>query len=163
MALRLQIYRRIAGLSTQQQIDAIVDVAWRTYDEYHKSPRSLRQWCKLCGGHLMTEHPTMKLTDVYAAILPKLKFSPGLHVFYEETVLRIPDGKPKQKDEARRYLAKANAAHRFSDALSVAYDLQFSSSCAARLPEASTSTSMKPASRSSTMQVPALRYFTRCS
>ena len=23
---------------------------------------------------------------------------PGLHVFYEETVLRIPDGKPKQKD-----------------------------------------------------------------
>ena len=35
---------------------------------------------------------------VYAAILPKLKFSPGLHVFYEETVLRIPDGMPKQKD-----------------------------------------------------------------
>jgi hypothetical protein len=40
----------------------------------------------------------MGLTDVYASILPKLEFSPGLHVFYEETVLRIPDGTPKQKD-----------------------------------------------------------------
>ena len=47
---------------------------------------------------LLTEHPQMGLTDVYAAVLPKLKFNPGLHVFYEETVLRIPDGKPKQKD-----------------------------------------------------------------
>jgi hypothetical protein len=66
--------------------------------KFAKTPRSIRQWCKTCGGHLLTEHPEMGLTDVYAAILPKLKFSPGLHVFYEETVLRIPDGKPKQKD-----------------------------------------------------------------
>lgn len=40
----------------------------------------------------------MGLTDVYAAILPKLAFKAGLHVFYEESVLRIPDGLPKQKD-----------------------------------------------------------------
>ena len=66
--------------------------------KFAKTPRSIRQWCKSCGGHLLTEHPEMGLTDVYASILPKLKFSPGLHVFYEETVLRIPDGKPKQKD-----------------------------------------------------------------
>ena len=66
--------------------------------KFAKTPRSIRQWCKTCGGHLLTEHPEMGLTDVYAAVLPKLKFSPGLHVFYEETVLRIPDGKPKQKD-----------------------------------------------------------------
>ena len=66
--------------------------------QYAKTPKSLRQWCKTCGGHLLTEHPQMGLTDVYAAVLPKLKFSPGLHVFYEETVLRIPDGQPKQKD-----------------------------------------------------------------
>ena len=66
--------------------------------KYAKTPRSIRQWCKNCGGHLLTEHPQMGLTDVYAAVLPKLKFNPGLHVFYEETVLRIPDGKPKQKD-----------------------------------------------------------------
>ena len=66
--------------------------------KFAKTPRSIRQWCKTCGGHLLTEHPEMGLTDVYAAILPKLEFSPGLHVFYEETVLHIPDGKPKQKD-----------------------------------------------------------------
>ena len=66
--------------------------------KYAKTPKSIRQWCKTCGGHLFTEHPAMGLTDVYAAILPKLKFAPGLHVHYQETVLRIPDGKPKQKD-----------------------------------------------------------------
>lgn len=66
--------------------------------KFAKTPRSIRQWCKDCGGHLLTEHPEMGLTDVYAAILPKLKFDAGLHVFYAETVLRIPDGKPKQKD-----------------------------------------------------------------
>lgn len=65
--------------------------------KYARTPNSIRQWCKNCGGHLLAEHPAMGLTDVYAAILPKLKFSPGLHVFYEETALRIPDGKPKQK------------------------------------------------------------------
>jgi hypothetical protein len=66
--------------------------------KFARTPKSIRQWCTTCGGHLLTEHPAMGLTDVYAAILPKLQFSPGLHVFYEETVLRIPDGKPKQKD-----------------------------------------------------------------
>jgi len=66
--------------------------------KYAKTPRSIRQWCKTCGGHILTEHPELGLTDVYAAILPKLKFSPSLHVFYEETVLRMHDGKPKQKD-----------------------------------------------------------------
>ena len=66
--------------------------------KYAKTPKSIRQWCKTCGGHLLTEHPAMGLTDVYAAILPKLAFKPGLHVFYEETVLHIHDGLPKQKD-----------------------------------------------------------------
>jgi hypothetical protein len=65
---------------------------------YNKSPGSTRKWCKKCGGHLMTDHPGMKLVDVYAAIIPALKFAPALHVHYQETVLRIPDGKPKLKD-----------------------------------------------------------------
>jgi hypothetical protein len=51
-----------------------------------------------------------------------------------DQLFRIALSKPKQKDEALRYLTKANTAHRFSDALSIAYDLHFSSSCAARLP-----------------------------
>jgi hypothetical protein len=54
-----------------------------------------------CGGVEVTvtgEPAAMGLTDVYAAILPKLEFKPGLHVFYAETVLHIHDGLPKLKD-----------------------------------------------------------------
>jgi hypothetical protein len=65
---------------------------------YAKTDNSHRKWCKKCGGHLMTDHPGMKLVDVYASILPSLKFEPGLHVFYGETKLRIKDGLPKFKD-----------------------------------------------------------------
>jgi hypothetical protein len=46
----------------------------------------------------MTNHPQMGLVDVYAATLPKLKFAPGLHVNYAETVLPMRDGLPKFKD-----------------------------------------------------------------
>lgn len=65
---------------------------------YNKTPVSLRKWCKVCGGHLFAEHPTFKLTDVFAAMTPKLKFTPGVHVNYQESVLRIKDGLPKMKD-----------------------------------------------------------------
>src|SRR6202008_3056391 len=56
---------------------------------YNKTPISYRKWCTRCGGHLFTDHPTMGLVDVYAAMLPQLKFEPALHVNYQETVLRI--------------------------------------------------------------------------
>ncbi|HEY6641313.1 GFA family protein [Povalibacter sp.] len=65
---------------------------------YNKTPISYRNWCTKCGGHVFTEHPTLGLVDVYAATLPQLVFEPALHVHYQETVLRIPDGKPKMKD-----------------------------------------------------------------
>jgi hypothetical protein len=65
---------------------------------YSKSPASLRKWCKKCGGHLFTDHPGFGLVDVYAALLPQLRFEPGVHVNYAETVLQIHDGKPKLKD-----------------------------------------------------------------
>ena len=68
---------------------------------YAKTKQSIRKWCKKCGGHLLTEHPGMGLTDVYAAIIPKLKFQPGLHVHYQETVLPMKDGLPKMKDLPR--------------------------------------------------------------
>ena len=51
-----------------------------------------------CGGHLMNNHPTIGLVDVYAATIPTLKFVPGVHVNYSETVLRMRDGLPKLKD-----------------------------------------------------------------
>lgn len=65
---------------------------------YNKTPNSYRKWCKLCGGHILTEHPGMGLTDVYSAIIPDLPYRPGLHVHYQESVLPIKDGLPKMKD-----------------------------------------------------------------
>ncbi|MGH8028435.1 MAG: GFA family protein [Arenimonas sp.] len=65
---------------------------------YNKTPISARKWCKDCGGHLFSDHPTMGLVDVYAAMLPTLSFQPGVHVHYQESVLRIADGLPKFRD-----------------------------------------------------------------
>ena len=65
---------------------------------YNKTPRSSRKWCKTCGGHLMTEHPAIRLVDVYAAILPTLEFKPREHLHYQEVVLRMADSLAKHKD-----------------------------------------------------------------
>jgi len=65
---------------------------------YNKTQESSRSWCKTCGGHIFTEHPTMGLIDVYAAVIPDLPFEPGVHVHYQATVLHIKDGLPKMKD-----------------------------------------------------------------
>ena len=65
---------------------------------FQKTEMSQRQYCRTCGGHIMTNHPTLGMVDVYAATLPMLKFDPGLHVNYAETVLPIRDGLPKFKD-----------------------------------------------------------------
>jgi len=65
---------------------------------YRKNPSSERQFCTQCGGHVMTFHPPFGLIDVYAAAIPSLKFKPGLHVNYAETVLPMGDGLPKLKD-----------------------------------------------------------------
>jgi hypothetical protein len=65
---------------------------------YWKTPNSHRKWCTECGGHVFSEHPTMGLTDVSMALLPKLDFQPALHVNYQECVLPIRDGVVKLKD-----------------------------------------------------------------
>ena len=65
---------------------------------FTKTNMSGRQFCKKCGGHIMTDHPPLGLIDVYAATIPSLTFSPGVHVNYSETVLRMKDGLPKLKD-----------------------------------------------------------------
>lgn len=65
---------------------------------YNKTPQSFRKFCKSCGGHILTEHPTFNLTDVYAAIIPDFPFKPAIHVFYEATVLPMKDGLPKFRD-----------------------------------------------------------------
>ena len=65
---------------------------------FHKTERSYRKWCALCGGHLFTDHPEWKLIDVYAATIPELPFKPGVHVNYAQSALRMKDGLPKLKD-----------------------------------------------------------------
>lgn len=65
---------------------------------FHKTERSYRKFCTSCGGHLMTDHPQWKLVDIYAATLPELRHEAGVHVHYQETVLRMRDGLPKMKD-----------------------------------------------------------------
>ena len=63
-----------------------------------KTPQSQRQYCARCGGHLMANHPSLGLVDVFAAMIPTFKFAPGVHVNYAETVLPMHDGLTKFKD-----------------------------------------------------------------
>ncbi len=65
---------------------------------YAKTEVSHRQFCRLCGGHVMAEHPTFGMADVFAATVPDFPFAPTLHVNYGEKVLAIRDGLPKFKD-----------------------------------------------------------------
>jgi hypothetical protein len=65
---------------------------------FNKTPGSTRQFCSQCGGHVMTDHPAMGLTDVYAATIPTAGFKPAIHVNYAETVLPMKDGLPKFRD-----------------------------------------------------------------
>ena len=67
-------------------------------ETFQKTPQSQRQYCAKCGGHLMTNHPSLGLVDVFAATIPTIKFSPAVHVNYAETVLPMRDGLPKLKD-----------------------------------------------------------------
>ncbi len=65
---------------------------------YHKTDNSYRKWCKTCGGHFLSEHPVMGLTDVYAAAIPDFDYPAAVHVNYQEKTLQIKDGLPKLKD-----------------------------------------------------------------
>jgi hypothetical protein len=70
---------------------------------FQKTEVSRRQYCTKCGGHLMTNHPPLGLVDVFAATLPTLEFSPGVHINYAETVLPMRDGIPKLKDFPKEF------------------------------------------------------------
>lgn len=65
---------------------------------FQKSEMSERQFCTKCGGHIMTGHPTLGFTDVYAAVIPTVAVKPTVHLNYAETVLPIRDGLPKLRD-----------------------------------------------------------------
>jgi hypothetical protein len=65
---------------------------------FQKTIFSQRHYCAKCSGHLMADHPTIGLVYVFAATIPTLAFSPGVHINYAETVLPMRDGLPKLKD-----------------------------------------------------------------
>jgi hypothetical protein len=65
---------------------------------FAKTPMTERKFCKKCGGHLMGDHPSLKLVDIFAGILPDLAFKPAVHINYVETVLPMKDGLPKLRD-----------------------------------------------------------------
>jgi hypothetical protein len=65
---------------------------------YAKTPMTERQFCKLCGGHLMARHPSLQMVDVFAATIPDFPFMPAVHLNYAETVLPMRDGLPKLRD-----------------------------------------------------------------
>ena len=65
---------------------------------FNKTENSYRKFCKACGGHLMTEHPGMKLVDVYVNVLQGFTHEPTLHVHYGSKMVSLKDGLPKFKD-----------------------------------------------------------------
>jgi hypothetical protein len=78
--------------------DVQITAGAENVSSFEKTKLSQRQYCKKCGGHLMTNHPPLGLVDVFAATIPSLDFIPGVHVNYAETVLPMRDGLPKLKD-----------------------------------------------------------------
>ena len=65
---------------------------------FNKTENSYRKFCKICGGHLMNEHPRMRLVDVYANLLQGFVHKPTLHVNYLSKMVSVKDGLPKFKD-----------------------------------------------------------------
>lgn len=65
---------------------------------FNKTEHSYRKFCRRCGGHLMTEHPRMRLTDVYANLLQGFVHQPTLHVNYANKMVSVKDGLPKFAD-----------------------------------------------------------------
>jgi hypothetical protein len=65
---------------------------------FHKTENSYRKFCKICGGHVMTDHPRMRLIDVYANLLRGYTHAPTLHANYGSKTVSVRDGLPKYKD-----------------------------------------------------------------
>ena len=65
---------------------------------FHKTENSYRKFCKVCGGHIMTDHPRMRLVDVYANLLKGYTHAPTLHANYGSKTVSVKDGLPKYRD-----------------------------------------------------------------
>ncbi|MDN4987760.1 GFA family protein [Bradyrhizobium arachidis] len=65
---------------------------------FNKTEHSYRKFCRRCGGHVMTEHPRMRLIDVYANLLKGYEHQPTLHANYASKMVSVRDGLPKYAD-----------------------------------------------------------------
>lgn len=65
---------------------------------FNKTEHSYRKFCRRCGGHVMTEHPRMRLIDVYANLLKGYRHQPTLHANYASKMVSVRDGLPKYVD-----------------------------------------------------------------
>ena len=66
--------------------------------EYNTHENTYRQWCKVCGGHLLAGTRSGDSSTSSRRRIPDFPFAAGVHVNYESTVLPIKDGLPKLKD-----------------------------------------------------------------
>jgi hypothetical protein len=65
---------------------------------FNKTGMSDRQFCTKCGGHVMSRHPGLGVTDVPAGVMAGIDFRPSVHLNYAEAVLAVRDGLPKLRD-----------------------------------------------------------------
>jgi hypothetical protein len=63
---------------------------------FKKGNGAERLFCAKCGGHVMARDA--HFTDVFASVLPTLRFIPEMHIHYAEAVLPMKDGLPKFAD-----------------------------------------------------------------
>jgi len=61
---------------------------------FEKTAMSQRKYCAECGGHLIDQSSDTRLVDVFAATLPTLPFTPGVHVNYARRCCRCGMGCP---------------------------------------------------------------------
>ena len=70
---------------------------------FSKTDHSKRKFCEKCGGHIMTEHPSSNLVDVFSIILEGFTFKPTIHVNYESITVSVQDGLPKFRDLPKEF------------------------------------------------------------
>ena len=69
---------------------------------FQKTKFSQRQYCKKCGGHLMNNHPTIGLVDVYQHVT-HLEVQPGCAYQLRRHSFAYADGLPKLKDFPKEF------------------------------------------------------------
>jgi hypothetical protein len=78
--------------------DVIVTRGAELIGAFNRTGMSERKFCRMCGGHIMTHHPGLGLTDVRPPVVASIRFEPTVHLNYAEAVLALKDGLPKLKD-----------------------------------------------------------------